>query len=274
MAEGVTKEEVKWFLEDLMNSPPEARAQVISQLRREQSSTVDDKTFFCERLGCGLVTPCHLRACDFNCKNLAIRNCLLSVRGTERNEIMDIAKALGVDEAEAKHEVAEAFTQLREASLAEAVDSSNVNRYDMISGTGVCVVCGGVTPEPYQETDGFVYCRKECYREKPPNLLAVERKYRADVRHVLRIALETFKQIPLISSALRIPRSSLLRHYEFYLGVKPTSFGLDVVDIVDLLRRKKGIVLDDFIVIPKSDLARYPKWQRYEDTAIDLVRNL
>lgn len=276
MAESVSKEEVQGFLTDLMQAPAEARAQVIAQLRREQAQVISDGAFYCERMHCVLAAPCHLQACDFWRKNTRIRNCALSVRGTERNEVMDIAKALDIDETAARQEIAEAFTRLREASLLESIDAAGVNRYTMVQSTGVCVVCGGVTDEPYHITEdgGYVYCRKECFREKPLNLLTAECTYRTDVRHILRIALDTFKQIPLIASALRIPRQSLLRHYEFYLGIKPTSFGLPVADIVDLLRRKHTYTADDFLIISKTDLSRYTKWQRIEDASLDLVRNL
>lgn len=274
MSDAVSKEEVAWFLDDLFKSTPDVRAQVIGQLRREQVISDDGSTFFCERLGCALVVPCHLGACDYHVRSAPNRNCLLSVRKSERNEYMDVAKALGCDESEARQKIAEAFTQLRAASLLEALDAANVNRYTLLPGTGVCVVCGGVSETPYHEVDGYTYCRKECYREKPQNLLAAECLYRADVRSILRVALTTFKQIPLIASALRIPRQSLLRHYEYYLGIKPASFGIDVADIVDLLRLTKHAPTDDFIVVQKDDLARYPKWQRLEEMAGELARTL
>ena len=164
---------------------------------------------------------------------------------------------------------------LREASLQEAMDAANVNRYTLMPHTNVCVVCGGVTDTPYQVTDdGFTYCRKDCFREKPPNLLRVECVFRADVRYVLRVALNTFKQIPMIASALRIQRSSLLRHYEFYLGIKPHQFGIDVADIIDLLRTRKPTTFDDFIAFDRNQLLQYPGWKRLEDMALNLARNL
>jgi hypothetical protein len=273
MAEAVTKEEVQWFVKDFIASPPAVRAQVLSQLRRDQVE--GDSAFYCERLGCTIAIPCGLKACDFHVADKKLRNCRLSARGKERNEVADIAAAFGVDEAEAKQMLADVFMTLREASLQEAMDAANVNRYTLMPHTNVCVVCGGVTDTPYQVTDeGFMYCRKECFREKPPNLLRIECLFRADVRYVLRVALNTFKQIPMIASALRIQRSSLLRHYEFYLGIKPHQFGVDVADIVDLLRTRRPTTFDDFIVFDRNQLLQYPGWKRLEDIALALARTL
>lgn len=273
MAESVTKDEVQHFVRDFMASTPTVRAQVLGQLRRDQVE--GDTAFYCDRLGCTIAVSCSLRGCDFHCDDRKLKNCRLSARGKERNEVADIAAAFNVDEVEAKRLLADVFMTLREASLHEAVDAANVNRYTLMPNTNVCVVCGGVTDTPYHTTEeGFTYCRKDCLREKPPNLLRVECVFRADVRYVLQVALNTFKLIPMIASALRIQRASLLRHYEFYLGIKPHQFGLDVVDIVDLLRTRTPTVFDDFLVFDRNQLLQYPGWKRLEDMALTLARTL
>lgn len=268
----VPEAEVESFVSDFMTSSEKAQGQVLRQLRLDQTS--GDDRFYCTRLGCVLVSPCRLTACDYHVDAKKKLNCVLSCRHQEANETCDLATALGVSEGEARAFVNTAVTHLREASLEEQLAIAGVNKFTVVPGTGVCVVCGGVAEAPYKQAGNYTYCSKACLREKPPSLLRLEIKYGADVRHVLKVALSTFRTIPLLSSALRIPRASLLRHYEFYLGVKPASFGADVADIVDLLRKKTQTVSPDFIVLDKDTLRAHPKWQALESATVDLVRSL
>lgn len=209
-------------------------------------------------------------------------NCGLFYRGTmetatgKRRVVQEIAKTLGTSDEGAREALNTALAGVRQHSLIEAVDSAAVNRYTLVAGSRVCVSCSRIVDNPYKiVSKKFTYCSKTCLREKPVAVLVLEHKYRTDVRNVLRIARSLFKTIPIVASVLKIQRSLLVKYYEYYLGVKASDFGVDIADIVDLLRKRSpASATDEFISVPLDKLQEYPVWARLESEARALAKSL
>lgn len=268
-----SEKELKWFLGEYDALDSASKTQLIDQLRLEHARIVGDR-HYCSITRAPVVVACSLAQCDFHVKGAPL-NCGLHQRGRNpERPYIDIAETLKCSEDDARLHLLSSLRKLRVASLRENLSQRKHNRYSMVPSR-VCVNCGMICVNDSIKAGPFMYCSKLCYRERPPSLVRLEYVFKTDVRFVLQAALQLFKSLKLISNALQIPRQQLIKIYEQYLNMRPHDFGADVLDLIDLLRRRTPAPsIDSFIILDATKAKRWPQWAEYENQARLLAAKL
>jgi hypothetical protein len=264
---------IDWFLEEFDKLNDSDRKQLLEQFRIEHAKTPGDK-HFCSLIQAPIVVPCQLKSCEARIENKALMNCGLFYRAVSKRPAIDLAKTYSITEERAKLLIVNAVRKLRVASLEETISQKKLNQYYLIP-SNICVNCGAHVDSTTFKAGKFKYCSKICFQERPPELLRLEYMFKTDIRSVLSVSQQLFKSVLLISNVLKIPRTHLLKYYERFLGIKPHEFGSDVVDLIDLLRKRVPTPsIENFIVIDASKLRANKTWSELDKIGNSLISSL
>lgn len=74
-----------------------------------------------------------------------------------------------------------------------------------------CNVCGKATTLKYR-----LYCSKACYEAKGPTVIKIEKKYKQDIKDVLKQGLSTFGTVKALADSLDVSNTAVHRWIKKY----------------------------------------------------------
>lgn len=268
------EKDLKWYMAEYESLDAASKVQLIDQFKVEHARMPGNR-HFCSLIQAPVVLSCSIQNCTYHVNNPAMLNCGLYNRGATPNRShIDVAKTLNVKEDVAREMITKSLRKLRLASLRELMSQKKLNHYTMIPAK-ICVNCGSTISNETLRAGKFYYCSKLCVRERPPSLVRLEYVFKTDIRSVLLLAKQLFKSLILISNVLGIHRAHLIKFYDQYLGIRAHEFGTDVLDLIDLLRKRvPSPSIDSFIIVDQAKLKKYPHWAILEDQSRKLASRL
>ena len=236
---------------------------------------------YCDALGCNVVEPCQVRSCSFNFKSDDNLNCLLKYKsdnGDPELRLSDCIGVIGSNDREVRRKIETVFNHVREEMLKQTLLAEKANRFDFVQHSDVCVNCGNISINKKYPVENLNlrWCSRDCKAAKPQWCIELEHNYRTDIRTLLFHARNVFKHLTLISSLFQVRRTTLLDLYFEYFGIKPSKFGLEAVDNVDLLRNPKqdNLWIHDFTARPLGARDVKNKYTKLEQLCDKLIRTL
>lgn len=260
-------------LNDAMALSVNDRKAFIQFLRLEYAKR--GTSHYCDTLQCNVTTPCRLGSCAFNFDNDQSLNCMLHHKSLldDSVKIPDAAEMFGKADRDIKKRLDSVFNKIRAEMLRQTLKSERVNTFDYVYGTKVCVNCGNLcsSREHAVEKLDLRWCSRSCKLAKPQWCIDLEAKYRTDIRTLLFHAQKMFKHLVIIASLFHIRKTTLLELYFEYFGIKPSKFGFEAVDNVDILRNPKESWEPEMILHSHREDSRFTQ---LEASCDKLIRTL
>lgn len=231
-------ENVDELLTDFDNLSKHDRAQFLSMMRSEYARHGGEH--YCGALDCNVISPCRLSSCCFNYSDTNNLNCLLKFKSSlgESLKLQDLHGIFGNSDRELKSRVEFIFNKFRREMLRKTLDAEKVNRFKYIFGTKVCVNCGNLCAGHVHKLEKYDlrWCSRVCKGAKPQWCVNMEVTYGTDMKTLLYHAYKQFKKLQILASLFKVRKTTLIEAYYEYFGIKPSKFGFEAVDNVDLLR--------------------------------------
>jgi len=185
----------------------------------------------------------------------------------------DLVGIFGKSDRDVKKRLESIFNKIRREMLSQTLKSEHANTFDFVYGAKVCVNCGNLcsTKAHLVENLKLRWCSRSCKLAKPQWCIELEAKYRTDIRTLLFHAQKSFKHLHIIASLFKVRKTTLLDMYFEYFGIKPSKFGLEAVDNVDLLRNPKEAWEPEMILHVNLGDSRYSKLERECDKLIRIL---
>ncbi len=260
-------------IEEILNLDESTQKELLDLFAGEYSKL--GSSHYCNALNCKVVDPCQLTSCPFNYKSADNLNCTLHMKSELGDELKapDLIGIYGKSDREVKRKFEIIFNKFRREMLKKTLDTERANRFDYAFGSKVCVSCGNLSDgKKAVEKYDLHWCSKDCKSSKPQWCIELEIFYRSDIRTILYHARHLFKKLTLIASIFKVRRTILLNLYFEFFGIKPSEFGLEAVDNVDLLRNPKSHVQPELILTPTKNFTG--KYDKLEKECDKLIRTL
>ena len=262
--------DVESHVSEVLALPKETRSEFIEHMRSEYASS--GKHHYCDTLGCNVVDACRLSSCPFHFASSDNLNCLIQYRSELGGALKpsDLSGIIGKSDREVKKKIEHVFNKIRREMLRRALDVEPVNRFDYVSGAHVCVNCACLCNKKQHKSEhhDLYWCSRSCKLAKPQWVLDLEVRYRTDAKVVLYHGLKLFKSIAMLASVFHVRKTSLLDVYYEHFGIKPSQFGLEVVDNVDLLRNPKSNWEPEMLLHKQSEESRFTRLEKRFDKLV------
>lgn len=172
--------------------------------------------FHCPELDIDMYQSCAVTSCVFFTKHPWTKNCILHYRLRHERDTLslnELSFLLGREVGALRADLNKALKGLSHGALKELIVSENVD--DMVTridADRVCVVCEKRIPERTRviNKSALIYCSKECYRYKPPNVVRVEKEFSLPIKKVLELCVERFANIRNMCSAVGVGHAVFL----------------------------------------------------------------
>lgn len=190
------------FLKVLYKGPPpiDLRTSVVNQI-------MEESPFHCPEIDIEIYQPCAVTSCAFYTENIWARNCIMNycvVNQREELDFKELSFLLGDSIAQIRTQMNRAMAHLRTGTLKEKLNQ--VTEELEPEEDERCMVCGGPIFEegPYHETEDLLYCCVECFEEKPPIDIQIEREFNLPIIRILEICTSNFTTVRTMSHALQL----------------------------------------------------------------------
>lgn len=263
-------ENVDDLVDEFSNLCETDRAQFLSMMRSEYAKRGGEH--YCGTLDCNVVAPCNLSSCCFNYKSEGNLNCLLRLKASfgESLKLQELHGIFGDTDRELKGRVESIFNKFRREMLRKTLESEKVNTFKYIFGTKVCVNCGNLcTGHVHKlERHDLRWCSRVCKSAKPQWCVNMEVTYGTDMKTLLYHAYKQFKKLQIIASLFKVRKTTLIDAYYEYFGIKPSKFGFEAVDNVDLLRNPNASKTTEMLWHDVNKENRFCKLERECDKLV------
>lgn len=186
--------------------------------------------------------PCT-QSCPMHYNNPEHRNCMRIYRNLHGNPDLNLhqyAKLLNVSEHGVRAHLFKIFNKIRREALAQELRFNKINSFQYFHGARVCACCGILINRQFANPallhNGLEWCSRECQNVKPAWILDAEQRYGTDILTVLSYSYKMFKKLSVICLLLDVRKKHLLNYYYEHFRIPPSSFGLEAIDTVDILR--------------------------------------
>lgn len=182
--------------------------------------------FICPEFSFSLDIPCDLTSCKFNVKAKNCHNCLFSYmekHGLETLDYKSISYLYKIPIKNVLQTQIESMNKIQSVFLKNSIE----NRYpifEFFSKENLCCVCESRIDDNsyrsnYKSKIDFIYCCKECYNEKPPEILFLEDTFKTDISNILKTCFDLFKSINIVLSLLNLSKLQLIHACNNYLNL-------------------------------------------------------
>ena len=168
-------------------------------------SVKKDDPFRCAILNIDIYQPCAVSTCAFYTDVVWTKNCIIHYAAEHQRKqglaVKDLSFLLGEPSLALRSKSKAVLTQL--GNIAVKLEADQQDEQVAMREDG-CSACGQEMEYVRKTKYGFMYCSDECYANRPPIDLQIEREFHLSVDKVLRIGVGSFASIKAIGGALGI----------------------------------------------------------------------
>ena len=166
--------------------------------------------FFCPELQIDIYAPCSVDSCVFYTQDPWVKNCILYYRIRHDRDVLnlnELAFLLRRDVGKLRTSLSHAFRTLSRAALKEMIlRDCRPEMVTRLHNPRVCAVCEKSidADDRVVRRGNLIYCKRACYEEKPPQIIALEQDFGLSVRRILELCTERFSNVKNMGAALGI----------------------------------------------------------------------
>jgi len=172
----------------------------------------DRQPFQCPELGVEIRQPCQVSSCAYWTNHSWTRNCALFYRVDQGRDTLDLKELtflLDRSVTEIRKRTNKVLAEMRRWALHSKVESDTV-REAPSPVAGGCCVCGRIVGNKRAvHKQGFSYCSRRCYQQKPPLDFRIEREFKLPIDRVLSICVDSFAAKRPMCHALNVSSKQL-----------------------------------------------------------------